>query len=71
MIYYLTPMAFTPKSEHRARLNPQRAFVLPLQSIPGCDESEEKKKTLLIAFLSAFPTHLFQTQQFWQATSLK
>lgn len=66
MIYYLAPMAFTPKSEQLAQLSCPHAFVVPLQSFPGCDE--RGKNTLVIAFLSAFPTHSFQTQQFWQAT---
>lgn len=63
MIYYLAPMAFTPKSEQLSSLH---ALVVTLQSIPGCDE--RGKNTLVIAFLSAFPTHSFQTHQFCQAT---
>lgn len=52
MIYYLDPMAFTPKSEQPAKLSSLHAFVVTLQSIPGCDERE--KNTPVIAFLSTF-----------------
>lgn len=71
MIYYLAPVAFTPKSEQLAELSSPHAFVVPLQSIPGCGERGGKKNPLVIAFLSTFPAHLFQTQHFWKATSPK
>lgn len=38
MIYYLAPMAFTPKSERLAELSSLHAGVVTLPSIPGCDE---------------------------------
>lgn len=42
MIYYLAPMAFTPKSEQLAELSSLHACVVTLQSIPGCEERGEK-----------------------------
>lgn len=42
MIYYLAPMAFTPKSEQLAELSSLHAYVVTLQSIPGCEERGEK-----------------------------
>lgn len=70
MIYYLAPMAFTPKSEQPAELSSLHACVVTLQSIPGCEE-RGGKNTLVKAFPSAFPAHSIQTRQFWQATLSK
>lgn len=53
MIYYLAPMAFTPKSEQPAELSSLHACVVTLQSIPGCEERGGKKyscKSISVCF---------------------
>lgn len=53
MIYYLAPVAFTPKSGRLAELSSLHAGVVTLPSIPGCDE-KRVKDTLVVVFPSAF-----------------
>lgn len=67
MIYYLAPMAFTPKSERLAELSSLHARVVTLP-IHSWMWWKREKDTLVIVFASAFPAHSFQTLQAWQAS---